>query len=110
MESILAEGQGFTAAFCMNDLVAIGVMEAVTRHDLAIPRDFAVIGFDDLPCASLTSPRLTTMQVDREAIGEEAYQLMQRRMRNPESKPRKVELAVTLIPGATVHIAPKHRG
>jgi DNA-binding LacI/PurR family transcriptional regulator len=81
--------------------------EAAARRQLSIPRDFSVIGFDDLPCASLTSPRLTTMRVDREAIGEEAYQLMQRRIRDPGSKPRKAELAVSLVQGATVNTAAK---
>jgi DNA-binding LacI/PurR family transcriptional regulator len=102
MEAVLREDQGFTAAFCMNDMMAVGVMEALTNHYLSIPRDFAVMGFDDLPCASMTMPRLTTMHVDREAIGQEAYYLMQRRIADPGAEPRKVELAVRLVEGATV--------
>jgi DNA-binding LacI/PurR family transcriptional regulator len=102
MEAILLEDEGFTAAFCMNDMMAVGVMEAVTNHHLSIPQDFAIMGFDDLPCASMTMPRLTTMHVDREAIGQEAYYLMQRRIADPGAEPRKVELAVRLVEGATV--------
>lgn len=102
MEAILLEDEGFTAAFCMNDMMAVGVMEAITNHHLSIPQDFAVMGFDDLPCASMTMPRLTTMHVDREAIGQEAYYLMQRRIADPGAEPRKVELAVRLVEGATV--------
>jgi DNA-binding LacI/PurR family transcriptional regulator len=102
MEAVLLENQGFTAAFCMNDMMAVGVMEAVTNHHLSIPHDFAIMGFDDLPCASMTMPRLTTMHVDREAIGQEAYHLMQRRIADPGAEPRKVELAVRLVEGATV--------
>ncbi|MBQ0821409.1 LacI family DNA-binding transcriptional regulator [Microvirga sp. HBU67558] len=107
MEAILLEDEGFTAAFCMNDMMAVGIMEAVTNHHLSIPQDFAVMGFDDLPCASMTTPRLTTMQVDREAIGQEAYYLMQRRIADPGADPRKVELAVRLVEGATVQALSK---
>lgn len=107
MEAILAEDQGFTAAFCMNDVMAVGVMEAVTNHHLSIPQDFAVMGFDDLPCAAMTMPRLTTMRVDREAIGQEAYHLMQQRIADPSAEPRKVELAVRLVEGATVQTLSK---
>jgi len=107
MEAILVEDQGFTAAFCMNDMMAVGVMEAVTNHHLSIPQDFAVMGFDDLPCASMTMPRLTTMRVDREAIGQEAYYLMQRRIADAGAELRKVELAVRLVEGATVQPATK---
>ncbi|MBA1157583.1 LacI family DNA-binding transcriptional regulator [Microvirga mediterraneensis] len=102
MEAILQEDQGFTAVFCMNDMMAVGVMEALTNHHMSIPQDFAVMGFDDLPCAAMTMPRLTTMHVDREAIGQEAYWLMQRRIADPSADPRKVELAVRLVEGATV--------
>jgi DNA-binding LacI/PurR family transcriptional regulator len=42
------------------------------------------------------------MHVDREAIGQEAYHLMQRRIADPGAEPRKVELAVRLVEGATV--------
>ena len=107
MEAILAENQGFTAAFCMNDMMAVGVMEALANRRLAIPQDFALMGFDDLPCAAMTMPRLTTMRVDREAIGQEAYHLMQRRRADPGADPRKVELAVRLVEGATVQAARK---
>ena len=107
MEAILAENQGFTAAFCMNDMMAVGVMEALANRRLSIPQDFALMGFDDLPCAAMTMPRLTTMRVDREAIGQEAYHLMQRRRADPGAEPRKVELAVRLVEGATVQATRK---
>ena len=107
MEAILAENQGFTAAFCMNDMMAVGVMEALANRRLSIPQDFALMGLDDLPCAAMTMPRLTTMRVDREAIGQEAYHLMQRRRADPGAEPRKVELAVRLVEGATVQATRK---
>ena len=50
----------------MNDMIGVGVLEALAAQGrLSVPGDFAVIGFDDLPCAAMTMPRLTTMQVDR---------------------------------------------
>jgi DNA-binding LacI/PurR family transcriptional regulator len=102
MEGVLAEGGGFTAAFCMNDMIAVGVMEALAAHGVSVPDDFAVLGFDDLPCASMTAPRLSTMRVDREALGREAYRLMQRRIEEPTGQARRIELAVRLVPGGTV--------
>ncbi len=68
----LAEDEGFTAAFCMNDFIAVGVLEAVTELGRRVPDDFAIIGFDDLPCADMANPRLSTMRVDRAALGREA--------------------------------------
>jgi DNA-binding LacI/PurR family transcriptional regulator len=50
-----------TAVFACNDLMAIGAMEAIRQQGLVIPRDIALVGFDDIPPASWLSPRLTTV-------------------------------------------------
>lgn len=61
MRELLALPQRPTAVVACNDLMAIGAMEAVRQTGLAIPRDMALIGFDDIPPASWLSPRLTTI-------------------------------------------------
>ncbi|RFC00128.1 LacI family transcriptional regulator [Rhizobium leguminosarum bv. trifolii] len=100
--AILAENAGFTAAFCMNDFTAVGVLEAVTEAGLRVPQDFAIVGFDDLPCALMTNPPLSTMRVDRAALGREAISLMLSRFRNRTAPARHICQAVVPIPGGTV--------
>ncbi|MBX5137036.1 LacI family DNA-binding transcriptional regulator [Rhizobium lentis] len=100
--AVLAENAGFTAAFCMNDFIAVGVLEAVTEAGLRVPEDFAIIGFDDLPCALMTNPRLSTMRVDRAALGREAVSLMLSRFRNRTAAARQICQAVVPVPGGTV--------
>jgi DNA-binding LacI/PurR family transcriptional regulator len=99
----LADDAGFTAAFCMNDFVAIGVLEAVTEIGLSVPKDFAIVGFDDLPCAAMANPRLATMRVDRVALGREAIDMMHFRFRHPEAPARHVSHAITPVPGGTLY-------
>jgi DNA-binding LacI/PurR family transcriptional regulator len=98
----LRDDPGFTAAFCMNDFIAVGVLEAVTEAGRKVPDDFAIVGFDDLPCAEMTMPRLATMRVDRAALGSEAVSLMSDRFRFPEAPIRHVCHAVVPIPGGTL--------
>ncbi|MEF0940405.1 LacI family DNA-binding transcriptional regulator [Rhizobium sp. BR 362] len=98
----LAENSSFTAAFCMNDFVAVGVLEAVMEIGLRVPDDFAIVGFDDLPCALMTNPRLATMRVDRAAIGREAIGLMTARFRDRDPPARQVCHAVVPVPGGTL--------
>ncbi|HEY0122263.1 MAG TPA: LacI family DNA-binding transcriptional regulator [Rhizobium sp.] len=100
--AILAEDGGFTAAFCMNDFIAVGVLDAVTEAGLRVPDDFAIVGFDDLPCALMTNPRLATMRVDRAALGREAVSLMIARFRDRDAPARQVCHAVTPVPGGTL--------
>ncbi|QFY61963.1 LacI family transcriptional regulator [Rhizobium grahamii] len=99
---VLAEKAGFTAAFCMNDFIAVGVLEAVTEAGLRVPEDFAILGFDDLPCALMTNPPLSTMRVDRVALGREAANLMVARFRDRTAPARQICHAVVPIAGGTV--------
>ncbi len=58
-----------TAVFAVNDLMAIGAMEAAQKAGLRIPEDIAVMGFDDIPPASWVRPRLTTVAQHSTEIG-----------------------------------------
>ncbi|AFL52312.1 DNA-binding LacI/PurR family transcriptional regulator [Sinorhizobium fredii] len=98
----LAEDGGFSAAFCMNDFIAVGVLEAVTEIGRRVPEDFAVIGFDDLPCAEMANPRLATMRVDRVALGREAIGMMHFRLHHREAPARHVSHAVIPVPGGSL--------
>lgn len=62
-----------TAIACVSDVVAIGVMRALREMGLAVGRDVAVTGFDDIPAAEHLSPPLTSVHQPLEAIG---HQLM----------------------------------
>lgn len=62
MKRILAAGSRPTALFAGNDTIAMGAMLAVREADVSMPEDFAIVGYDDLPIASYTSPRLTTIR------------------------------------------------
>lgn len=61
-----------TAFFCYNDDTAIGVIGALQSRGYHVPRDFSVIGFDDIPFSSNITPALTTIRQPRNQIGEMA--------------------------------------
>ncbi|MCP5396042.1 MAG: LacI family DNA-binding transcriptional regulator [Sphingomonadaceae bacterium] len=68
--SLLASGAEFDAIFAASDLIAIGALRALAEAGKRVPQDVAVIGFDDIPSASLTSPPLTTIMQDMKGAGE----------------------------------------
>ena len=61
-----------TAITCYNDLLAIGAIQACTTLGRAVPDDISIVGFDDIPLASLIQPPLTTMHVPRFRLGQMA--------------------------------------
>lgn len=68
--ALLAAGVEFDAVFAASDLIAIGAMRALADAGRRIPDDVAVVGFDDLPAASMTNPPLTTLMQDLKGAGE----------------------------------------
>jgi DNA-binding LacI/PurR family transcriptional regulator len=64
------------AAFCYNDLTAIGLMRAARKSGRVIPRDLALVGFDDIPFASYVQPSLTTVAQPKGEMGRQAIQMV----------------------------------
>lgn len=61
VKQLLARGVDFDAVVCVNDLSAIGAMEALRAVNRSVPDDVAVVGFDDIEAAELVRPSLTTI-------------------------------------------------
>lgn len=100
-----------TAIFAGNDELAIGFIAAIRDHGLACPRDFSVVGFDDISVSEAYSPALTTMRQPREQIGRIAtdtlIDMLEGRVRSPS--PVRVVLSSELIVRAStaaIHVAP----
>lgn len=68
-QTLIARGVPFDAIFAASDLIAIGAMRALAQAGLRVPEDVAIIGFDDIPAASLTSPPLSTLMQDLKGAG-----------------------------------------
>jgi LacI family transcriptional regulator, galactose operon repressor len=65
-----------TAAFCANDLLALGLLQAMTQQGLRVPDDLAVVGYDDIEFAAAAAVPLTSVRQPRELLGRTAAQLL----------------------------------
>jgi len=65
-----ARGVAFDAIVAASDLIAIGALRALQESGIDVPRQVGVVGFDDIPAASLTNPPLTTVMQDTRRAGE----------------------------------------
>ncbi len=80
-----------TAVFCANDALALGLMECAKHRGINIPEDLAVIGFDDVEGAKFSSPKLTTVRVFKEQIGELALSHLAELLEDIPNKDSKFE-------------------
>lgn len=58
-----------TAVFVASDVVAMGAIQSIKRAGLSIPKDMAVVGFDDIPLAEYYDPPLTTIRLPAYGLG-----------------------------------------
>ncbi len=89
-QALLDGGARFDAIFAASDLIAIGAMRALADVGLTVPEDVAVVGFDDIPAASLTTPPLTTVMQDIRGAGQALVETLLAQIEGRDLPPRKL--------------------
>ncbi|CAM8156305.1 HTH-type transcriptional regulator GalS [Morganella morganii] len=62
MIELLSRNQALSAVFAYNDAMAAGAMSVLNENGIRVPQQFSLIGFDDIPAARFTTPKLTTVR------------------------------------------------
>jgi LacI family transcriptional regulator len=103
MRELLGRGaKAPRAVFCANDLMAIGAMDALRETGLRVPRDVAVMGYDDIEAAALVTPDLTTVVNPAGEMGRECGRLLLERMAGEHrSARREVVIPHRVVPRAS---------
>lgn len=86
-----------TAIFAGSDLQAMGVYSALRARGIAVPDEVSVVGFDDVPLASLVTPALTTVRQPLVEMGRMATTMLLRLIAGEPLDSIRVELTTTLI-------------
>lgn len=85
------------AIFATSDYIALGVIDALKEAQALIPRDVAVVGFDDLPFAAQTIPKLTTTFQPVQEKAERATDLLLDYIEGKQTEAKKIILPTRLI-------------
>ena len=83
----LAAGEAPTAVIGVNDVVAVGALDALLAAGRVVPRDVSLAGFDDIPLASSRILGLTTVAQHIDVMGKRAAEVMIQRLGQPEGSP-----------------------
>ena len=81
---LLESGAHFTALFATNDSAAIGAMRCLRENGIAVPRDVAIVGFDDIEAGEHVEPHLSTVRVFKEELGAVALRKIADMIANPQ--------------------------
>ncbi len=93
-----------TAVLTVSDAMALGVLQAATRRGLRVPNDLEIIGFDDIPLATLTQPPLSTVHQPIVEKGRTAAELLVAALERP-APPEQVLLGTQLLLRATTRVS-----
>ncbi len=76
MRQLFAMSKPPDALFCYNDSAALAAMHWALEQGMKIPHDLAIVGFDDISAAAKAIPPLTTIHVNKEALGAAGIEML----------------------------------
>ncbi|MSU25151.1 MAG: LacI family transcriptional regulator [Opitutus sp.] len=94
---LLALASPPTALFVCNGLMTAGALEAIAALGLRIPKQIAIVGFDELPLASVFNPPLTVVRQPAYEVGQSAAELLLKRIADASRAPTSLKLQPNLI-------------
>ncbi len=101
--SLIQKGMPATAVLCVNDMLAIGLIQTMLKNGIRVPEDISVVGFDDIPMAEAVVPALTTVRYPAEEIGRLAAMVLLDPMMNTVTRtPLAMHLTPELVTRETV--------
>jgi len=86
-----------TAAFCANDLVALGLLQACASLNIAVPGDLAIVGYDDIDFAAAAMVPLTSVRQPRHRLGRTAAELLLQETSDPNHEHQQVTFTPELV-------------
>lgn len=75
-DALMALSPRPTAAFCLNDMIALGLISALKDRGLRVPHDMSVVGFDNIQASGMSRPELTTIAQPSYETGRMAYKIL----------------------------------
>lgn len=86
-----------TAVFASNDLMAVGAIKACHEYGYSIPKDFSIVGFDDMDFSKYLVPSLTTVRKPRKSMGKQGALILLDLINKKEIKNELYEVETKLI-------------
>lgn len=91
-----------TAFMADNDLLACRAVQALKQYGIKVPDEVSIVGFDNRPICSFTDPKVTTVQLSGDEMGEMAVEMLMAKMSNRMKHTVKYKLGTKLIENESV--------
>lgn len=96
-EHLLDQAPDVTALVTANDMLCLGVYDAMAARGLRVGPDISVTGFNDMPFVDRIAPPLTTVRIQHAAMGGEAAEALLAEITEPTAARREIRLEPELV-------------
>ena len=97
-----------TAVFCSNDLMAIGIAEALKRSGLSVPGDLSLAACDRTAMSDLYAPHIHRFYIDWRDAARVAFSMLEQRKKDPDAPYKRYTFDTRICPGES--LAPPRSG
>lgn len=101
MESLLKKTEDITGVFAMSDVMAIGAIRALKDHNMNVPDQVSVIGFDGITIGNYYNPKLATIQQKSKTLADESVRILMDMVESEESAVHK-QVPFELVSGESI--------
>jgi LacI family transcriptional regulator len=95
-----------TAAFCANDMLALGLLQRCVSLGLRVPEEMAIVGYDDIEFAAAATVPLTSVRQPRRLLGSTATELLLDESANPQHEHQQILFTPELVVRASTRRHP----
>jgi len=99
-----------TAAFCANDLLALGLFQQCASLGLRVPEELAIVGYDEIEFAAAATVPLSSVRQARRLLGRTATKLLLEEYKNPEHEHQQILFTPELVVRASTHRPSRETG
>ncbi|SIQ42106.1 LacI family DNA-binding transcriptional regulator [Halanaerobium kushneri] len=86
-----------TSFFADNDIIAFGAVKALKEYGVKIPEEVSIIGFDDMPYCEICEPKMSTVKVHKQYLGEVAVKRLIEKIEYDDYVNQKIEISTELV-------------
>jgi LacI family transcriptional regulator len=99
IQNALQKGMKFDGIFAVNDIAAVGALQALQAAQISVPQEVAIIGYSDWQFSSFISPTLTTIRQNGNEMGRKAAELLLEEIHSKDTfiEPKSITLPTEII-------------
>lgn len=99
IKDALDRGMKFDGIFAVNDIAAVGALQALKAAHISVPQEVAIIGYSDWQFSSFISPSLTTIKQNGNDMGRKAAELLLEEVHSKDTfvEPKSITLSTEII-------------